>query len=283
MEDRIMGPSNAFDDEQPCRDSRRESDSREWTLAQIAPPPPPRRRNLRLAWRRLQELIDDPEQTEKVFELMEAFGGEGDERCFQRFLRSPQAACLLTERPDLSRLLGDADALAAMPMGSLGRRYLEFRERAGVLASGLVELNHDSLPSDAELDPERCWFFDRLTAAHDLWHALTSYGTDEAGEMALLAFSVPQIGSRPLAAIAIAAAIYGPKSGGFELQRFMWQALQRGRRAHFLPAVRWEEMLHLPLQAAREQLEVSCPGRAHPGGVLTLKRGSSQLERVVVA
>lgn len=234
----------------------------------IASPPPPRPRSWGRVWSCLRELLADPDRTEKVFELMEAFGGRGDERCFQRFLASQDGPRLLVARPDLVARLADAEALAGLRPDSLGRRYLAFRRGEGLSADGLVDLNHDSLETHAELDPERGWFFDRLTAMHDLWHVVTGYGTDLVGEAALLAFSVPQIGSRPLALIALGAGLQASFARRAELQRFLLRARLRGRRARFLPAADWERLLPLPLDEVRGRLAVEPPSHAHPHGLL---------------
>jgi ubiquinone biosynthesis protein COQ4 len=246
---------------------------------EIPPPPPPLPRQWRRAWRCLWELIDEPSSTEKVFELMEAFGGQGDEPCFQAFLAQPEGSGLLRDRADLASILANGRYLEALPDDSLGRHYLAFRRDNGLAAESLVEINHDTLKSDADLDPARRWFFDRLTAMHDLWHVVTGYGTDVVGEAGLLAFSASQIGSRPLAAIALAAAAVGPKANGFELQRFLLRAHGRGRRAGFLVAAPWEELLPTPLAHVRERLAVDEPLVAHPRGILRGEIDSSALER----
>ena len=68
---------------------------------ELPPAPPARPVQWRRAWRTLRALIADPERTEKVFELLEAVGGDGGERHLQRFLSRPEGRRLFAERPRL--------------------------------------------------------------------------------------------------------------------------------------------------------------------------------------
>jgi len=236
---------------------------------EIAPPLPPNPIAWRRAWRLLGELIDDPEATEKVFEIMDAVGGRGHERFFQRFAAHPEGRALLRERPSLVDAMADHAALAALPAGTLGRTYLDFALARRFAADGLVEINHAQ--HDAESDPHdehRRFYFDRVTAMHDLWHVLTGYGTDEAGEATLLAFTFAQLPSRGIGLIVVASLFLLPRSEKLRCQRYLLRAWLRGRRASPLHLAHWEELLSLPLDEARRRLRVEAPGEAHPSGIL---------------
>jgi ubiquinone biosynthesis protein COQ4 len=103
---------------------------------------------------------------------------------------------------------------------------------------------------------------------HDLWHVLTGYGMDEAGEAANLAFTLGQIPSLGIALIVLAAAVTGPKNLTFAWQRYLLRAWQRGRRTAPLTAVHYESLLARPLDEVRERLHIEPAGAAHPGGIL---------------
>jgi ubiquinone biosynthesis protein COQ4 len=47
--------------------------------------------------------------------------------------------------------------------------------------------------------------------------------------------------------------------GAKEVRRMIWQGFRRGRRAAWLPAQEWEELLAEPLEAVRERLAVGPP------------------------
>ncbi|MGH7289032.1 MAG: Coq4 family protein [Myxococcota bacterium] len=228
----------------------------------ISPPPAPRPFEARRSLRLVRSLIDDPEKTELVFELIEAVGGRGDEPLFQAFAASAAGRRLLAEQPELIAVLGDRAALARLPAESLGRAYLSFAEARDFAADGLQQVSDRSVIGElnASLDPERRWFYRRITAMHDLWHVLTGYATDEPGESALLAFSLGQgLGGRGFRLLLAAAACKGSFADGFAFQRGLASAWRRGRRSAPLAEARYEELLPLPLQAVRQNLRIPSP------------------------
>lgn len=235
----------------------------------LAPPPPLRRFDPRAVLRIMQQLIDHPDETEKVFELFDAAGGDGHERCFQRFAAHPEGQRLLRERPSLVAAMADRDALAAMPDGSFGRAYLDFARARDFSADGLVAINRETNAENGQNDdPHRSYYGDRLTAMHDLWHVLTDYGTDEAGEAALLAFSLPQIPSRGFRLLVLISAVMMPKHDLLRCQLHLYRSWRRGRSASKLDLARYEELLALPIDAVRRQLGIEPAAVAHPTGIL---------------
>lgn len=237
---------------------------------EIAPPPPRRRVQCARARTCLGRLIEDPERTEQVFELIDALAGNDGERLFQRFVRQAQGRALLRERPSLLDALRDLPALERMPADSFGRAYARFMREGELSADGLVQASDEAERENGkeELDPQRQWFYERLRDMHDLWHVLTGYGRDVAGEAANLAFTYGQIRNRGIGVIVLAAAALGPRTLDLHWQRYLWRAWRRGRRAAMLPAARYEELLPLPLDEVRRRLDIAPPETAHPGGIL---------------
>jgi len=239
------------------------------SLPRVAPPPPPRKVEWGRARAALRRLIDDPERTEQVFELIDALAGNAGERLFQRFLREPDAAGLLARKPSLLAALSDLSALEQLPGDSLGRCYARFMREADLSAEGLVEASEEGGRERGEpLDADRTWFYERLRDMHDLWHVVTGYGRDVAGEAALLAFTYAQTRNRGIGAIVLAAIAKGPKSLDLAWPRYLLRAWRRGHRAVLLAAAAWEDLLALPLEEARRRLGVAPPEVAHPGGIL---------------
>ena len=237
---------------------------------ELAPAPAARPVQWRRGWQALRSLIANPDRTEHVFELIQALGGDGGERRFQRFAHDPAGIRLLGERPSLLTRLSDRKALEDMPEGSFGRSYAHFMTASGIDAEGLVEAAR-AVPKADDVDPQRRWFFDRLRDQHDLWHVLTGYGRDLAGEAALLAFTHAQNGNRGIGAIVLTAAWRGPKTLDCRWQRYLLRCWRRGRRAVPLEFQRWEELLPRPLDEVRSQLRVEEPERAHPQGIITFE------------
>jgi len=241
---------------------------------QTYPAAPHRPIEWKRAWKALQVLIDDPQRTEKVFEIAEALSGNSFERHFQRFAAHPDGQRLLEERPSLLDMLRDREALRALPPGSFGRTYAEFMESGNLTPDGLVEADvMAERPNPPEpVDPNREFFGDRIRDIHDLWHVLTGYGMDEAGEAANLAFTIGQIPTYGIVAIVLTAGVIGPKDLRFTWQRYLFRAWRRGRGAVLLTAVRYEELLSRPLSDVRKLLNIEPPEQAHPEGVVVANR-----------
>jgi ubiquinone biosynthesis protein COQ4 len=235
----------------------------------LAAPSPALPFDWRNSLRILKELNANPDRTELVFELFDTAGGGGFERSFQRFAADPEGQRLLRERPSLVDAMADSQALAALPDGSFGRVYLDFARARDFAANGLVEINHETNEENGQNDdPHRAYYGDRVTAMHDLWHVLTDYGTDEAGEGTLLAFSLAQIPSRGFLLLVMLSASVLPMAPLFRCQRHLLEAWRRGRRAARLDRARYEDLLPLPLDVVRRQLGIQAAAVAHPHGIL---------------
>jgi ubiquinone biosynthesis protein COQ4 len=223
------------------------------------PPPPP----LPVSWRRglraLRQLIENPDCTEKAFEVFLALDGKDEERHFQRFRTHPTGSALLRERPVLLDRLANRPALAQLPPDSFGAAYLAYLERTGFPPDGLLRLKaelEERAASTGELrvlDPAREWFRVRTLLSHDLCHVLTGYGTDPEGETQLLAFTLAQVPGRCNRVLAIGAGLRSVQQMGLGFARSLHTAWQRGRRAVWLPALPYEDRLPLPLAQVRAQ------------------------------
>jgi len=243
--------------------------------------PPPRKREWKRAWRALRNLIDDPERTDQVFEIVRALAGNSFERAYLRFTATPEGRELLAERPSLLATLSNREALSALPDGSFGRAYAAFMDAGALDAAGLAEAEQmadQTFSKEGPLDPDREFFGDRLRDMHDLWHVLTGYGRDEAGEAANLAFTLGQVWSLGIAFIVGAGAVIGPKEPTLHWQRYLLNAWRRGRHASLLTAAPYERLLPLPLDQVRRELGVRPPLEVHPGGILVGNRGEEPHE-----
>jgi len=234
------------------------------------------------AWRALKGLIADSSRTELAFEVTAALTGKSFDRAFQRFIDHPDGRRLLAERPRLLDTLMNRTTLAALPVGSFGRAYADFMSAGNLAAEGLVDAQEMAAPpTQMALDPDRQYFADRVRDMHDLWHVLTGYGMDEAGEAANLAFNLGQIFSAGIGLMVLAGAVVGPRDLTCSWQRYLWRAWRRGQRATLLTVVPYEELLTLPLEDVRNLLHISAPEVAHPGGILVGNRSDDQREWIV--
>jgi ubiquinone biosynthesis protein COQ4 len=251
------------------------------TIALRVPDPPPRAPlRWRRAWRSLRALLADSDDTAKAIDLSYAIGQSDFERTFQRFLATPSGLRLIERRPALADALAERPELERMAPGSLGRAYLDYLDRNGYSATGLLALERgvrerwEREEGSTALDPLRAWFRDRFMLSHDLFHVVTDYGTDDVGEATLLAFSLAQNGGRANALLTAGAVFEVWHALGLRWLRYAFRAWRRGRNAASLAALPWEELLPLPLEAVRELAALPPSALAHPGGIWSAKLGA---------
>lgn len=238
----------------------------------IAPMPEPPKVEWRRGWRAMRALIADPDRTELAFEVVAALSGMDFERYFQRFADDRDGRAMLAEQPSLLATLSDLPRLCALPLGTFGRTYADFMIAGEITAVGLVEAENVSLAAQhiELLDPHRQWFSERIRDIHDLWHVLTGYGRDEAGESANLAFTFGQLRLRGIALILFGIALQpSPHPAGRRAwYRYLYRAWRRGREATWLPLARYEDLLPRPLEEVRRTLGIAPATTVHPEGVL---------------
>lgn len=220
-----------------------------------------KRRDWPRAFRSMDKLLENGEDTQQAFEIVEALSGPSLRQSFRKFLSSPQGREIFARRVELAERLDDHAWLKSLPEESFGRAYLEFVTSEGLSATGLVEESHKVANSQInEMDNDFAWYSRRIRDVHDLWHVLTGYGRDGLGELSLLAFTYSQ--TKSLGALFIA--YMGGRSsrkhtGERDVMRVIWQAKRDGRAADFLPGMDYLSALEKPLADVRKQFGVPVP------------------------
>lgn len=196
-------------------------------------------------------LVRDPNQLEKVFDLRTAIAEPRVLASMADFFRKDeQGRKALAERPRLGKL--DLPALAAMPAGTLGHAFGRHMIDAGLDPSAIP-----SLPSSNELE-----FMDaHMYETHDIWHVVTGFHTDVAGELGLQAFYAAQFPARLSLAImsgGLLNTLVDPKAMADADRRMDAIALgwSMGRKAKPFFGYRWAESWHRPLADVRQELNV---------------------------
>lgn len=163
--------------------------------------------------------------------------------------RSAEGRRLLTERPRLNATAVSLDAMLAYPPRSLGHAYASYFP-----ANAITPFAAPELPIETEHD----YVATRLREAHDVFHVVTGYGTDDLGELELQWFNLGNVGWGPLPLIVfIASFVTGrmkPYGGLWPVLRRARAAYRRGRRSRTLASVYWEDYWRLPLRDAQALL-----------------------------
>ncbi len=220
----------------------------------------PRIRPIKAA-RHMRKLLADKEDTEQVFHIMECLNGGSGLRKLKEFASTEKGAARMANRRELPEILDDHDTLKKLPAGTVGRAYVDFMEREGLSAAGLVEESEKWWGDNKPVEDDFEYYSRRMRDTHDLLHVLTGYGRDQLGETSVLAFShahnggfgnlfIAYIGARDLAKIA-------PKSA--RVMDSVREARRNGRASLPLMEEDIVELLAEPLDEARRRMNIARP------------------------
>ena len=222
--------------------------------------PKPKRRPLK-AWRHMQKLIADKEDTEQVFHIIEALNGNSTRKDFLRFMATESGARLLEQRSFLPDILDDHAPLKALPKGTVGRTYVDFMEREGLTAHGLVEESLANRKQHKNYDDDLLWYANRLRDTHDMYHVLTGYGRDALGEDALLGYTHSQHGGMGVSFIAFMGnrqiAKEAPKEA--RVKEVLAEGRRNGKAAKRIIEQDIIALLDQPIEDVRERLNIAKP------------------------
>lgn len=215
------------------------------------------------AYKHFRKLIADKEDTTQVFYIVEALDGNNLAKDYERFTKRPLGKARLEEKRDLVPLLDDHDRWKKLPQGTVGRAYVEFMEREGLSAQGLVDeyVRFGKDISDFYDDEDIVWFGHRRRDVHDMMHILSGYGRDALGEACVLNFTHAQHSGLGIYFIAHMASIevrkYAPKGAP------VWKAVREARKLGALAEnIISQDILSLmeePLEDARKRLNIQPP------------------------
>jgi ubiquinone biosynthesis protein COQ4 len=173
------------------------------------------------------KLVEDKEDTEQVFHIIEATKGRRSYSQARDFLTSETGRRFMADGVDLPAMLDDHARWADCKPETVSAHYIAFMKREGLSAAGLVAESHKWAPPENLPRDQTQWYFDRLRDTHDLFHVLTGYGRDALGEASLLGFSYEQNHNKGILFIAYAGARQIKKVSGTKAPLFA--AIKEGR------------------------------------------------------
>jgi ubiquinone biosynthesis protein COQ4 len=151
---------------------------------------------------------------------------------------------LAAEAPTIDSRSVDYDKLRALPETTLGGAYVRYLDRN--------QLDPDLFKPPPGLSKVPQWVVTRIRQTHDVWHALTGYGPDVEGEVALQAFSYAQLRVPSALLIALVGTVVKVPRAAPKV----WRAYVRGKKAAFLPVVRFEDHWERPLADVQTELGI---------------------------
>ena len=173
------------------------------------------------------KLVEDKEDTEQVFHIIEATKGKASHAQAHSFIRSPEGQRFMRDGVDIPAMLDDHARWADCGSETVAAHYIAFMKREGLSAAGLVAESHKWAPPESLPQDQTQWYFDRLRDTHDLFHVLTGYGRDALGEASLLGFSYEQNHNKGILFIAYAGARQIRKVSGTRAP--LYAAIREGR------------------------------------------------------
>ena len=207
------------------------------------------------------KLVEDKEDTEQVFHIIEATKGKATHKQAWNFIQSLEGQRFIAEGTDIPTMLDDHARWADCGPNSVAAHYIAFMKREGLSAAGLVAESHKWAPPQSLPRDLTQWYFDRLRDTHDLFHVLTGYGRDALGEASLLGFSYQQNHNKGILFIAYAGARQIKKVSGTEAPLFA--AIKEGRRLGRAAAkIAHQDIAALmreDIGAARARLNIGAP------------------------
>jgi ubiquinone biosynthesis protein COQ4 len=218
------------------------------------------RRQPMRAWKALQRLLADKEDTAAVFELMRALSGNSVPNGYRRLLKTPEGGRIAYERVEFAELLSDKAWLAQFGPGTVGEAYRNFVADRNISAEGLAEESRKAPDSEIDAAHPFAWYGRRMRDIHDVWHVLTGYGTDALGEACVVAFSYPQTRSLGFRVIAAAARRQMRKlKAPHAYAQAVKEGARNGKAAAWLPAVDYPALFAENLDSARQRLGIARP------------------------
>jgi ubiquinone biosynthesis protein COQ4 len=208
------------------------------------------------AFRSLNRLLNDKEDTTAVFEIMRALNGTSTAKGYMRLLGTQQGGRIAYERPEFADRLMDDAWLDSLPDGSVGAAYRTFIREENLSAEGLAEISRQGETAVDEPHPY-AWMGRRTRDVHDIWHILSGYHRDALGEACLVGFSFAQTGGLGWALIALGAAWRARGDKQHPYVKAIWQGYQRGKAAKWLLGEDYERLMAEPLDAARRRLNIT--------------------------
>jgi ubiquinone biosynthesis protein COQ4 len=195
-------------------------------------------------------IVQNPSRLDEVFHLIESIHENPRlrEQLVEGQRQRPNGPEALRDKPRIGRI--DLEALGQLPEGTLGHEYVRFMRRHG--------LDPSSLPVHP-VEDDASFIEAHLRETHDLWHVVTGFEPDVAGELGLQAFYLAQFPNHVALSILSAGMLNTLIHGFHDTTARMTQIARgwlMGRQARPFFGVDWKQLWATPLSEVRARLGV---------------------------
>lgn len=197
----------------------------------------------------------DPDAFRSAVLTYFGFGGRDDGPIIERMRAHSQGARILAQRTPLPAGVLRPDLLKDLPEETLGHQYWAHCERNHIDPAFISE-ESQKVAREYPATAEHKFIYDRYRDSHDLWHVVTGWGLDMAGEAGIIAWTYAQTRNKGYLLIFLLNALMCAKRGRFDVFRTCWKGFQHGRRTPLLLAVDWDDHLKRPIDDVRRDLGV---------------------------
>jgi len=197
----------------------------------------------------------DPTRGDMVAVLGETTGTRHLVRARDLMLQDPVGRRILRSRPIITSESIHLNRLASLPSGTFGKEYVEWLK------------SENATPDSRRLttfvdDEELAYVMDRWRQVHDFWHTLTGLNVSVESEIALKWFEAVQ-GGFPVSWLSSLVGPLALESRARLVDYYIPWALRAGKSATFMLNVMYEELLDLPLDQVRKQVNLEMPPQLH--------------------
>ena len=199
------------------------------------------------------KVVRDPNRLNDVFQFAgEIFRAEHATGVVQGLKANPVTAAPFGEKKRLAPI--DLDALSRLPAGSLGRAFAQHMRDNGLDPAALPRY---------QVSDDATFFRAHLYDTHDIWHVVTGFATDVAGELGLQAFYAAQIhGKVPLAILAggmLNTFLYASEDHAARMSAIA-EGWMLGSKVQPLFGVDWDALWAMPLTEVRARFGIPARG-----------------------
>ncbi|WP_224243893.1 Coq4 family protein [Hyalangium gracile] len=214
-----------------------------------------------------------PNRLDEVFRLIDSIHENPrlSQQLVEAYRQTPRGVEALRSQPRLGAI--DLEALGRLPEGTLGHEYSRFMRRHG--------LDPAALPIGPVKD-EVSFIEAHMRETHDLWHVVTGFGPDVAGELGLQAFYLAQFPNRVALSI-LSAGLLNTLLYAFEDSGARMTQISRGwllgRQARPLFGMDWKQLWNTPLSEVRAQLGLGAKAVEEVAPTLLQQNGRETVAR----